>query len=107
MAKKSNTRARTERRAAARRRDKLARELRRLWALEPGASPEHPIEVRATSQIEPQARSLRCFCDVGLQIEDQRAYVRSGRVFRALTMRCPRCGERREVHFVAAPPLPQ
>ena len=86
--------------------EELAAEVRRLHALEPGASPDHPIEVRSTSQIEPQARSLRCLlCDQGLQIADQRAYVGGGRVFRALTLRCPRCGEAREVHFVALPPL--
>lgn len=108
MAKKSSGRARTERRAAARRRAKLARDVRKLQGLEPGASPDHPIEVRSTSQIDPHARSLRCLlCDVGLQIEDQRGYVHMGRVHRALVMRCPRCGEGREVHFAALPPLPQ
>jgi hypothetical protein len=106
VAKKGDKRPRAVRRAAARRREKLVREVRKLQALEPGASAEHPIEVTSTSQIEPHARSLRCLlCDTGLQIEDQRAFVRGGRVHRALAMRCPRCGEAREVHFVAAPPL--
>lgn len=106
MAKKGDRRARTARRAAARRHDKLVRDVRRLMALEPGASPEHPIEVRSTSQIEPHARTLRCLlCAVGLQVVDQRAYVQNGRVYRALVMRCPQCDERREVHYVAMPPL--
>ncbi len=105
MAKK---RARSERREAARRLDKLVRDKKKLIALEPGASADNPIEVRSASVIDTHARSLDCpRCGPHYRIVDQTARVSGALVRRILQLRCARCGEGREVHFVVVEPLLQ
>jgi RNase P subunit RPR2 len=94
-------RPRAERREAERRADKLVRDRKKLMALEPGGTSEHPIAVISSSQIEPHARSLHCArCGPELVIVDQIARVVDARVRRKVELRCKRCGDVRIAHFV-------
>lgn len=107
MANKKKERARTARRRAERAAEKLARDRRKLQALEPGGSPDNPIEVKSASLIDPKARDLRCArCDRTMDIVDERSGVREGRVARAVELRCRHCGELRTAHFAVVAPLP-
>ncbi len=104
MAKKPS-RPRTERRAAERAGVKLADARMKLALLEPGGSPERPIEVTSASVVEPHAASLPCAAcgertrvdeHVALTVGDDRGTPRSLRVAK---VRCTRCGTRRAIYF--------
>lgn len=86
----------------------LARDRRRLHALEPGGSADHPIEVASASVIEPHARGLDCArCGPMLRIVEQASHVVAGRVMRTVRLRCAHCGDDRVVHYGIVPPLVQ
>ena len=103
-----NKRARTDRREAERKLDKLTRDRRKLFALEAGGSPERPIDVASASVIETKARSLECpRCGPSMRIHGQAARVVAGRVHRIITLKCVQCGEDRVVHYAVVPPLVQ
>jgi hypothetical protein len=101
-------RPRSERREQARSAEKLVRDRRRLFSLEPGGTVEHPIEVTSASVIETHGRSLECArCGPHLRIVDQSARVLGGLVRRELRLQCSRCGEHRVAHYAVVAPLPQ
>ena len=106
MAKKKKTeRARSLRRAAQRATDKLGRQRERLLELEPGGSPERPIDVESASVVEPRAQSLHCpRCDTPLRVDAHLAPSTPGMRLREVQASCPRCGHRRTVWFRLAGP---
>lgn len=101
-------RARTERREREREALKVAKARLRLAALEPGGSPERPIEVTSASTIEVHAAGLPCpACGAhGVRVEEHEAITAGGRSLRVTHMLCPRCGVRRDLFFRIAPSLP-
>ena len=106
-------RARTQRREAERDARKLAEARRKLAALEAGGSPERPVEVVSASTIEPQAQSTACVvCDAPSMridehvVETHGASADGGRRLRVVRVRCPRCGDRREIYFRIGTTLP-
>jgi hypothetical protein len=110
MAKK---RPRTERREAQRAAVKLARVRLALAALEPGGSPDRPIEVESASTIETRAASLPCpACEASsTRVEEHEAItVRADSerpsYLRVVHLLCPRCGVRREIYFRIGTALP-
>jgi hypothetical protein len=97
-------RARSERRERERAMQRLVRDKQKLAALEPGGSPERPIEVASSSVIPVRARSLRCpLCDGSLRLDEESA---QSAILRAAHMTCASCGVRREIWFVIRPSLP-
>jgi hypothetical protein len=104
---KKAPRARTQRRAADRRSEKLLHDRLRLAALEPGGSVERPIRVTSASQIDPTVRSLVCpACGQRLYAAHERASVVGGLVRRAVDLECRHCTHRRTAHFVIEESLP-
>lgn len=86
------TRARTERRAAARQADKLARDAERAWLAGPGASPARALHVESASGVEPRARNLACpRCHSALGTVDHRAETIAGERLRVVGVRCASC----------------
>jgi hypothetical protein len=104
--KKSTTeRARSQRRAAERATDKLARQRERLLELEPGGTPERPIDVESASVVEPRAQSLPCpRCGTPLRVDAHLAPSTPGMRLREVQASCPRCGHRRSIWFRLAGP---
>lgn len=100
MAKKS-PRARTERRAAERASVKLAEARVKLARLEPGGSPERPIEVPSASVVEVHAAGLPCAACGGRPRVEEHAVATppSARALRVVRVRCPTCGFARDVFF--------
>jgi endogenous inhibitor of DNA gyrase (YacG/DUF329 family) len=97
--------ARSLRRAAERATGKLARQRERLLELEPGGTPERPIDVESASVIEPRAESLPCpRCGTPVRVEAHRAPSTPGMRLREVDVLCPRCGHRRCVWFRLAGP---
>jgi uncharacterized C2H2 Zn-finger protein len=98
--RKPTERARTARRAALRASDKLAQKRERLFLLEPGGTPERPIDVEASSVVEPRAAALECpRCQVAFRVEAHRAPSSPGMRLREAEVSCPRCGGRRSIWF--------
>jgi hypothetical protein len=100
MARKPK-RARTVRREAERAALALAHDRERLFALDPGGSPERPIDVAAVSVIELRARSVPCpRCDGEHSLEEHAAVVTEHGVrLRQARLLCRACGSRRSLWF--------
>jgi hypothetical protein len=106
MSRKSDT-PRGQRRAAERAARKLVQSRQKLASLEPGGSPERPIEVTASPVIDVRARSLRCpLCQGAFELEDHTASTVGGRALRAAHVRCLQCGVKRSLWFRITSPLP-
>lgn len=100
-------RARKGRRAQARRREKLARELERLARLMPGGSPERPIAVAAAPQVDVIAGQTPCpVCQAALRLEEHAAETIDGVRLRVAHVLCAACGVRRRLYFRIADALP-
>ncbi len=94
----SKKRPRARRRASAQAARRLAADRERLAALEPGGSPERPLEVESASIVEPRAVDLGCLhCDAVPRVEAQDAVRVDDRVLRRVRLRCRACGAEREV----------
>jgi hypothetical protein len=95
-------RKRTQRRRAEIAARKLVREREKLARLEVGGARERPIEVTSSSVIPVRARSLPCpQCQGALRIVEERA---ESAELRVVDVECQRCGVRRELWFLIAPP---
>jgi hypothetical protein len=100
-------RPRAQRRADSRRDAKVVRDRERLAALEPGGTPERPIEVTTASLVEPKARATPCpICSDSVRVTDHTASTISGVPLRLAHVFCPMCGHARVVYFAVRPPLP-
>jgi hypothetical protein len=98
--RKPPERARTARRAALRAADKLADQRERLFSLEPGGTPERPIEIESPSVVEPRASALTCpRCEVAFRVVAHRAPSSAGMRLRQAEVACPRCGTHRSIWF--------
>lgn len=78
---------------------------RKLLALEPGGSPDRPLDVLTSSVIEPKAKSTRCpSCDEPFELEAHEAHTDEHGRLREVALACRFCGERRSMWFrIAAP----
>jgi hypothetical protein len=86
---------------------KLADARERLARLEPGGTPDHPIDVTSSSQVEVRARAMRCpRCDVTVQLDEHTAETVAGQRLRVARTRCAQCGARRAVYFRLGSGLP-
>ena len=75
----------------------LVRDRERLAALEPGGSPEHPIELVSASVVETRTRALSCpQCEGQYRIHDHRAPSAG---LRAVDVKCQLCGTPRTLYF--------
>ena len=94
-------RARTERRERQRALERLARDRQRLAALEPGGSPERPIEVVSSAVIPVRARAHRCpLCDGAMRLDEETA---ASATLRAAHLTCKQCGIARQLWFAIKP----
>jgi len=83
--------------------DIIARQRER--AAQPGASPQHPIEVGSAAAVEPRAEALPCpACGEHCHTERHEVEHHHGRRLRAATMRCAGCGHTHCVYFELPPP---
>jgi hypothetical protein len=86
-----------KRRAAS---EKLVQAERELFALEPGGSSEHPLDVPTAAVIEPKARSARCpRCDEPFDLEAHEAHTDAHGRLREVRLACRSCEERRSLWF--------
>jgi hypothetical protein len=98
--RKRPPRQRTLERALRRSSDKLATHRERLFQLEPGSTPEHPIEISSPTLVEPKATALLCpRCELPFRVEAHRAPSVAGMRLREAEVSCSRCGARRSLWF--------
>jgi len=71
---------------------KLADAREKLFRLEPGGSPERPLEIPTASVVESRARALGCArCGGETKLEDHAALVVEAGARRRARMRCRAC----------------
>ena len=93
-------RPRTLRRADERAALSLADDRERLFQLEPGGTPERPIEVSSASVVEAQALSMPCPRCAGVHDLVEHVAITKGSVrLREVRLACRQCGSRRSVFF--------
>lgn len=98
--RKRPARQRTLERALQRSSEKLATHRERLFQLEPGATPEHPIEISSPVLVEPKAAAQLCpRCELPFRVETHRAPSVAGTRLREAAVSCSRCGVRRSLWF--------
>ena len=104
MAKK--TRARTQRREAERALSKLQAAREQLFRLDPGASPERPLDVPSPALVEAQAQSMPCpRCEGTHDVLEHLALTRGEVRLREARLRCRQCGSLRSLWFRIRPEL--
>jgi len=104
--KKKPERARTARRADARELERARDAATKLYALEPGGSPERPIELASPAQVEIEAESRRCpRCDGALRCEAHEVVLHEGLRLRKAGLACRACGARWARFFRIGPLL--
>ena len=102
MAKK--TRARTQRREAGRALSKLQVAREKLFQLDPGGSPQRPLDVSSPAVVETQAQSVPCpRCEGRHEVLEHVALRRDDVRLREARLRCQRCGSLRSVWFRIRP----
>lgn len=93
-------RARTVRRASARKAEEFARSRERLFALTPGGSPDKPIDVESAAVVEIRARGVACpRCEGEHAVDEHAAVSAHGERLREARLRCRKCGSRRSLWF--------
>ncbi|HLV66312.1 MAG TPA: hypothetical protein VKY73_10895 [Polyangiaceae bacterium] len=102
--KRPPSRARTARRELARAEEKLRIQRERLFQLEPGGTPERPIEVETVAVIEVKAASLACpACGGRVRVQSHEAPTIRGVRLREVRVRCTACGRERSLWFRLVP----
>lgn len=105
--RKSRNSAKIDRRRAERKARALVQAGEQLARLEPGGSPERPLEVVSTAVVEDRARRLGCVpCGGELSISDHAVDRHDEELLRKVSARCQRCHHVRVVWFRITPPLP-
>jgi hypothetical protein len=90
-------RKKTPRRLASR---EHVRDLERLAALEPGGTPDHPIEVDTPAVIDVMAEQKPCpLCEGALRLLEHAAETIDGERLRVAHVTCTSCGIPREIYF--------
>lgn len=107
MAKKrAKPRARTELRERARQSEKLFAARSKLAALEPGGSPERPLEVSSASIVESRAETEPCLrCDARVRCDEHTTLASERGLLRVVHLRCPSCGATRTMYLQIASTL--
>jgi hypothetical protein len=101
MAKRPPKRSeRTVRREQARALTRLQSDRERLFTLEPGGAPEHPLDASSAAVIEAHATSIPCpLCESTQEVVEHTALVHNGVRLREVKLRCRQCGSKRSLWF--------
>jgi hypothetical protein len=93
-------RKRTTRRQADRETERLARDLERIWTLEPGATPERAVAIASPAEVEVHARAVPCpICRGELRVEEHAAEVIGGARLRVARVVCAACRRPRALYY--------
>jgi hypothetical protein len=96
----SGRRSRRERRAQARERAELVRDLEKLARLEPGGGPDRPLVVESPAQVEVMATSRPCpLCQGALRLVEHAAETIDRARLRIARLTCTACGVPRARYF--------
>jgi hypothetical protein len=101
MAKRPPKRSeRTVRRQEERTEARVRTDRERLFLLEPGGSPERPIDAQSAAIIEAQATRVPCpRCGGSQEVTEHAARVHAGVRLREAKLRCRQCGRARSLWF--------
>ena len=97
-------RERATRRAEVRAEEKRGRERERLFLLEAGGAPGHPIDVPSASVVEPRVMSLPCpACGGELRVLEHAAKTHGEARLRVVNARCTLCSRTRDIFLRLSP----
>ena len=100
MKRKRPARPRSEQREQQRAREKLWHAREKLALLEPGGSPERPLEVSSASVVEARAEAELCLrCSAPMQCREHVAQTVRGVLLRVAHLRCRSCGTTRQLYL--------
>jgi predicted RNA-binding Zn-ribbon protein involved in translation (DUF1610 family) len=101
MAKRTPKRSeRSERRQEERGEARLRDDRERLFLLDPGGSPERPIDAQSAAVIEAQATRVPCpRCGGSQEVIEHAARVHASVRLREAKLRCRQCGSTRSLWF--------
>jgi hypothetical protein len=78
----------------------------KLATLEPGGTPDYPMNVESASQIEVRALSMPCLrCDGPYRLDEHTAERFGSQHVRLVRVHCGHCGVGRRLFFRVAPEL--
>jgi hypothetical protein len=98
--KKRAARPRTELRELERQQEKLWHAREKLALLEPGGTPERPLDVRSASVVEARAEAEPCLrCGQPVRCEEHTVLKTRNGLVRVTKLRCPSCAATRELYF--------
>jgi hypothetical protein len=104
--KKQPRRARTELRELSRQRERLFEARMKLALLEPGGSPERPLEVSSASIVESRAQAEPCLrCGAAPRCEEHTTLSTANGLLRVAHVRCPSCSAKRLFYMRIAAPV--
>jgi hypothetical protein len=84
--------------------DKLVRARMKLMDLEPGGTPERPIDVSTAALVEPKARAVACpRCEEPFGVESHEAHTDDRGRLREVSLRCRNCATTRKLWFRIVP----
>jgi hypothetical protein len=99
-APKEKPASRKDRRAEARERQKLRRDLQRRARLLPGGAPDRPIAISSPTQVDIRAEVTPCpLCNGGVRLLEHTAETVDGTRLRIARVVCRECGDRRAIYF--------
>lgn len=76
------------------------RDLERLARVEPGGSPDRPIEIDTPAIVEVRALAKPCpLCQGPLRLEEHAAVEIDGARLRVAAVACTQCGVQRSLYF--------
>jgi hypothetical protein len=107
VGKRKSKRPAVEKRRIEKKLRAIADERKKLAALEPGGSPERPLQVTTAATVESRARARGCVhCDGAMQVLAHDSETVGDRRLRRVTLRCKQCQSERLVWVEIAPALP-
>jgi len=83
------------------------RDLEQLARLQPGGTPERPLDIDSPTRVEVIAQGTPCpLCETTLRLEAHTAETLGGVRLRVAHVVCPACGTKRALYFRLATALP-
>jgi Fe-S-cluster-containing dehydrogenase component len=98
--KKNAPRLRTANRELERKLAKLYEARQKLAALDPGGSPERPLDVSSASVVQARAEAQHCLrCNLTLRCEEHTTFESPNGLLRVAKLECRGCGATRDFYL--------
>jgi len=98
--KKTNPRLRTANRELERKLEKLYEARQKLAELDPGGSPERPLDVSSASVVQARAEAQHCLrCNLPMRCDEHTTFAGPHGLLRLAKLDCRGCGATRDLYL--------